>query len=162
MRNVISMKNTDQAIEKFVVRHNSNGGNILKFGEIDWIDPILKKLPAKYPPSFLSLISRYIFDSFEIGEMCIFANRGDSSYEDLSQAIFRDQLIFQTTVSNGFIQFSRPSDGSYDPVCFDIRKRNRSGEYPVVRLNHEYILQFEEIKVVENIWPSFLEAINQQ
>jgi hypothetical protein len=159
---VISMNNTDQIIDEFVISQNRNGGNILKFAGIDWIDPIFKRFPAKYPPSFLSLISRYVFGSFDINEMCLFANRGDNSHDDLSKAVFKDKLIFQTTTGNGFIQFSRPSDGSYDPICFDIRKRKKSGEYKVVRLDHEKILQFEKIKVVKDIAESFIEAINQR
>jgi hypothetical protein len=162
MVSVISMRNTDQIIDDFVNSLNRNGGNILKFDGIDWIDPILKRFPAKYPPSFLSLISRYVYDSFDINEICLFANHGDKSHYDLSEAVFKDKLIFQTTTANGFMQFSKPSDGSYDPICFDIRKRKKFGEYKVVRLDHEKILQFEEIKVVKNIAESFVEAINQR
>ena len=106
------MDRTDQIIDNFVIDHNRNGGNIMAFEGTSWIAPILKKLPAKYPPSFLSLVTRYVFDSFKINEIRLFANRGDNSHDDLSSAIFRDKFIFKTTVSNGFIQFSRPSDGS--------------------------------------------------
>ena len=155
------MNSIDQKIDKFVITQNRLGASISKFSGINWIGSILKRLPAKYPPSFLSLITRYVFDAFDIHKISLFSNRGDYTHDDLGVAIFQDRLIFQTTASNGFIQFARPSDGSYDPVCFDIRKRNKSGEYKMVRLDHEKILQFEEIKVVEDIAASFIEAINQ-
>jgi hypothetical protein len=153
------MNRTDQIIDKFVINHNNNGGNIMAFEDINWIAPILKELPAKYPPSFLSLVSRYVFDSFNINKVCLFANRGDKSHDDLSVAIFKDKLIFKTTVSNGFIQFARPSDGSYDPICFDIRKRNKAGEFQVVRLDHEMILQHNQVKVIDNLAESFIQVL---
>ncbi len=89
----------------------------------------------------------------------MFANHGGNSDYELIKAIFLDKIIFHTTISNGFIQFSRPSDGSYDPICFDIRSRKKTKEYPVIRLDHESILQFEEITVVEEIARSFIEVI---
>jgi hypothetical protein len=153
------MNRTDQIVDKFVINHNNNGGNIMAFEGINWIAPILNKLQAKYPPSFLSLVTRYVFDSFDINKVRLFANRGDNSRNDFSLAIFKDNLIFQTTVSNGFIQFAKPSDGSYDPICFDIRKRNKTGECQIVRLDHEMILQHDQVKVIEIFAESFTQVL---
>lgn len=150
------MNNIDEIVDQFAQKLSSNGIAIESYAGIDWIDRILKKLPTKYPPSFMSLISRYIIDDFEIGNLWFYANRGDQEYEEFAQAIFRNSIIFEVTVSNGYLHFARPADGSYDPVCFDIRKR-KNKEFPVVRLNHESILQFEQITVVETLYPTLLD-----
>lgn len=155
------MNSIDKIVDEFVSRCIQNGFHIQKSAEISWVNAILKRLPAKYPASFLSLISRYIFNPFEVGEICLFANCGNNSHDELGSAIFRDEIIFRTTTSKGFIQFSRPADGSYDPVCFDIRKRKKKKECPIVRLDHEDILQFEQIKVVDHIAGSFIEVITR-
>jgi hypothetical protein len=152
------MKNIDEIVDQFIQKLDLNGIGIEAYSGIDWIDRILKRLPTKYPPSFMSLISRYIFDDFEVDKLWFFANRGDQGYEELSQAIFRDSIIFEVTSSKGYLHFARPADGSYDPVCFDIRNR-KNKEFPVVRLDHESILQFERINIVESLYPSLLDVI---
>lgn len=151
------MDKTDEIVDQFTSKLIQNGITIEPSNDINWIDPIVKGIPSQYPPSFMSLISRYRFDEFDIDKLTLFANLGDEAFEELSQSIFRDDIIFQTTTSKGFLQFSRPSDGSYDPVCFDIRKTKKNKEYPVVRLDHENIFQNEEIIIVELIYPSLLD-----
>jgi hypothetical protein len=147
---------TDYIVDKFAERVNRQNAGIQAFSEISWVDGISSRLPAKFPPSFVSLISRYKFDDFEAEDIWFYANRGDKTWEDLSGAIFRDEIMFRVTTSHGFIHFARPADGSYDPLCFNIRRRNNSGECPIVRLDHEAILQLEQIHVVDNISPSLL------
>ena len=155
------MNKTDEIVDQFTSKLIKNGIAIEPSNDINWIDPIVKGIPSQYPPSFMSLISRYIFDGFDIDKLTLFANLGDEAFEELCQSIFRDDIIFQTTTSKGFIQFANPSDGSYDPVCFDIRKRKKNKEYPVVRLDHEKILQYEEITIVELLYSSLLDLMKK-
>ena len=144
-------------VDSFVKSINKNENDIEAYSGIEWIDKITNRLPTKFPPSFMSLISRYIFDDFEAGKIWFYANRGDGSEEELGQSIFRDEIISRVTINNGFIHFAKSSDGSYDPICFDIRKRKNNGEFHVVKLDHEVLLQFAKIKVKENICSSLLE-----
>jgi hypothetical protein len=153
---VICMNITDNIVDNFVEKLQSNGIAIQSHAGIDWIEKIIRRLPARFPPTFMSLISRYIFDEFEVEKLWFFANRGDQDWEELSQAVFRDKIIFKTTSTKGFLYFSRSADGSYDPICFDMRDRKKR-EYPVVRLDHESILISETIKIIENVYPSLLE-----
>jgi hypothetical protein len=146
----------DHIVDKFVERINRQNVGVQACSEIPWVDRILSRLPAKFPPSFVSLISGYIFDDFKAGEIWFYANRGEEAWGELSQAIFRDEIIFRVTTSNGFIYFARPPDDSYDPLCFDIRRRRKSGEYSIVRLDHEAILQSEQTRVVSNISSSLV------
>jgi hypothetical protein len=43
----------------------------------------------------------------------------------------------------------------YDPVCFDIKKRTKSNDYRIVKIDHEEILCNNRIKVVSELAPSF-------
>lgn len=144
-------------VDSFVKSINENGYSIEAYSGIEWVDKITNRLPTKFPPSFMSLISRYIFDDFEAEKIWFYSNRGDASEEELGQAIFRDEIISRVTINNGFIHFARSSDGSYDPICFDIRNRGKNGEFQIVKLDHEELLQFEKIKVKESICSSLLE-----
>ena len=154
------MNKIDKIIDQFAEKLKSNGNAIESYADIDWVTEIINRLPTKYSPSFMSLISRYIFDDIEVGNLWFYANRGDQEWDELSRAIFRDAIIFKFTSSNGFLHFARPLDGSYDPVCFDIRNRKKR-EYPVVRLDHESILISEKISIIEILYPSFLELMNE-
>ncbi|MCK4841634.1 MAG: hypothetical protein KAT04_07095 [Methylococcales bacterium] len=150
-------------VDSFVkIINDSDECHIEACPSIQWIDGITNRLPSKFSPSFMSLISRYVFDDFEAGEIWFYANHGNSSYNELVQAIFRDEIIFKTTIRNGLIHFARPSDGSYDPICFDISKRNKKGEFQVVRLDHEILLQHKKITVKKLIASSLLEYMENQ
>jgi len=48
---------------------------------------------------------------------------------------------------HGYLTFARPQDGSYDPVCFDYRKKTDSTEPAVVRIDHEEILCRDRIRI---------------
>jgi hypothetical protein len=66
---------------------------------------------------------------------------------------------YSTNQLRGFIQFARPGDGSYDPICFDARRSANNREYPIVRLNHENILCRNEIGSPKNIAASFYRLV---
>lgn len=153
------MKNTDSIVDKFAEALAQEGIPISQSKNINWIGHLISILPAKYSPSFMSLITRYTFDEFTADKIAFFANRGSANSDDLINAIPKDKFIFKTTTANGFLHFARPATGSYDPICFDIRKKRNNKEYPVVRLAHEEILQFERIKIVETLYSSFPEMM---
>jgi len=154
-------KKIDSIVDLFVARLITEGVGIEASYETNWTELLVSALPAKYPPSFISLISRYIFDQFTAEKITFYSNHGNNMSDDLSTAIFQDQIIFKTTTANGFLPFARPADDSYDPLCFDIRNRRNNKEYQVVRLDHEAILQFERIKVVETLYPSLAEFMEK-
>jgi hypothetical protein len=62
---------------------------------------------------------------------------------------------------NGFLQFGLPHEGNYDPVCFDMKRRN-SADAPIVQLDHEEILQSSRIPVVKEIAPSFAQFMQRR
>jgi hypothetical protein len=119
--------------------------------EVTWIRELESKLGAPFPAPFTSLVSRYIFPSFEVGPLRFFANTPEGVYSspgELRDALLADTLLFRCLSRHQFVQFARAPGDKYDPVCFDANST-------VVRLDHEAILCEERIHVVETIAPTF-------
>lgn len=125
-----------------------------------WIEELGKKLPQRWPKPFKSLVQRYRFCNFEIGPLMLFANTGHDLFYELSDRILRDKGIFPTLHKNGFLQFGLPHETNYDPVCFDMKRRNRD-DAPIVQLDHEEILQWSRIRVVREIAPSLAQFMQR-
>lgn len=129
--------------------------NLLKTAE-----EFQNKLPQKLPESYFSFISRYAFPGFEIEPIFFFANTGEDNLWELSKRVFTDNFMSSFLRKNGFIQLGNPDNRSYDPVCFDCRQGLKKGsDYPIVQVDHEWILIKEKIVVVKEIAPSFVNFI---
>jgi hypothetical protein len=180
-------RNVDLAIDKFVERVNGSPREALdpeavpenlRVGLPDalgrvfwaivrapspcpWVDEFEAKLPGRLPRSYRSFASRYLFPAFEVGPVTLFANTGGAVPEqwELVQAAFLDEALSAPLLAAGFVQFGRPSTGSYDPVCFDLNKRTNAGECPVIQVDHEAALQGLGIRVVAELAPSFLALV---
>src|SRR5690606_21606695 len=96
-----------------------------------WIESLETGLPRPFPPSFRSLVTRYMFPAFDLGPVHLFANTGEPELEEeLAARLFADPAMSEGLLANGFVQIGRPVDGSYDPVCFDTKLRRGGGESP--------------------------------
>jgi hypothetical protein len=124
-----------------------------------WVDDFEAKLPAPLPRSYRSLVSRYLFPVLDVGAVTLFANTGVGVHDEIVEAIFRDRAIYTPLLQAGFVQFGRPAAGSYDPVCFDLNRKTRDQECPVVRLDHEAALMEGRATVVEEVADSFLALV---
>jgi hypothetical protein len=125
-----------------------------------WIDAFEARLPGRLPRSYRSLVTRYVFPSFEVGRVRLFANTRAELPEglELIEAVFYDPHLCTPLLAAGLVQFGRAT-GSYDPVCFDLRKRANSGECPIVHVDHEEALIHDRIEVVAELAPSFLALV---
>ncbi len=117
------------------------------------LDEIEIRMDKKFPTSFRALYDNFKFSSFEVGEIELFSNNVDD-LDNLLHSVFRDEIISKVTLKHGYIHFARPSGGSYDPICFNTSVR-RNSDYEIVRLDHEFILQYENIKLVSLVSKSF-------
>jgi hypothetical protein len=117
------------------------------------------RLGGRLPPSFGSLMRRYAFTPFEWGPVRFFGNSGTDDEDDLAIAAVRDPAIWHATSKAGFIQFARSPGVNYDLICFDMTIRRKNRESPIVRIDHEAILIYDRVIVVEDLWPSFAELL---
>ena len=93
-----------------------------------------------YPRLFSDLLRLHAFAAFDVGGVRVHGNvRGG---QDSLEALLQDAFLTRTLCDAGFAPFGRPDTGSYDRVCFDMRKAVPSGDAPVVRMDHEAILSF--------------------
>ena len=128
---------------------------IQRAGPITWIEPVEVKLPAPLPPSYRSLVSRYVFPAFEVSPVILLANTGEPLYHEMSATMTEDKVLSEVLIKNGYAQFARPHSGDSDPVCFDFNRRTQEGECPIVRVSHHTIVFNSLVHVLEEIAPSF-------
>lgn len=134
---------------------------IQRFDHINWIAPIEATLHRALPPSYRSLVTRYIFPAFEVDSLTLLANTGRTLYNEMSMAMLHDKALSYTLIQNGYAQFARPGTGDSDPVCFDFTRSAASGECPIVRVNHHDLVATSTITVMQEIAPSFARFIDK-
>jgi len=152
--------NIHDLIDRFVRLIDPSGAMFHRIEGAPWIDALETRLPRRFPVSFHSLITRYTFSAFEAGGIHFFANTGGEALDELAIGIFNDAIIAGVAREAGYIQFARPEDGSYDPVCFDARRSANNREYSIVRLNHEDILCRNEVGSPAKIYDSFYRFVS--
>jgi len=59
----------------------------------------------------------------------------------------------------GFVQIGNPFFPNYDPVCFDCNGTEL--EHRIVQLDHEEILCYDRIRLVQEVAPSFLRLLQR-
>jgi len=147
---------TEAIIDRFVEALRQDGVRVESVSTAPWFSTFEASLPRRFPASYSSLFSRYRFPAFDRGGIRLFGNLGDESEEDLSEAAKMDPNLSKPALSAGLLQIGRPETGAYDPVCLDSRQMKNRREYPLVLLDHESLLQFERVVVVQKIDESFL------
>ena len=125
-----------------------------------WVETLVQQLPQRLPKPYRSLVDRYRFCNFEVGPLMFFANTGCELFYEWSRKVFKDKALFPTLHKHGYLQFGHPHETNYDPVCFDMQRRNRH-DAPIVQMDHEDILIRSRIRVVQEIAPSFVSFMRQ-
>jgi len=125
-----------------------------------WILDLTNKLPQVLPAVYRSLIERYRFCNFEVGTAMFFANTGQPLFYELSTRTFADKGMYPTLHKNGYLEFGKPNETNYDPVCFSMQRRKKD-DAPIVQIDHEELLIRNRIHVVKEIAPSLMEFLQQ-
>jgi hypothetical protein len=131
---------------------------IVKSPGAGWLTDVEGRLPFRIPPTFRSLIARYVFPRFRSGPLSFYGiglPHPDSNGDEFRFAIFSDNTIGPFLMKQGLLPFARPADGSYDPVCFDWRGSKRRLEPTVVRVDHEEMLCNDRLRVVSQVAAGF-------
>lgn len=120
-----------------------------------WVADLEKALQERLPVAYRSLIARYDFHEFEIGPVTFVANMGELTPRRL---LVREEMAPHLLRAR-MIQFGRAAGGSYDPVCFAMKRKSNT-DAPIVQVDHEDILiRNGRIKVKKEIAPSFRQFI---
>jgi len=95
-------------------------------------------LPGRLPPLYEQLVLSYRWLEAELANvMRLLENGPADSLLRLVNQIRADPVFVDVLLPKGFIPFGKGEDCSYDPVCFDTRRRGTDGDCPVVRFEHE-------------------------
>lgn len=125
------------------------------------LSPMYGKLPAKFPRLYEQLVLSYRWAEVDLGTFRLVPNPPGPDLSGLLREISRDSGLWHSLLPAGFIRFGKGPDMDYDPVCFDIKKRTKNGDYTVVKIDHEEILCNYRVKVVAELAPS-LEDLMQR
>jgi len=128
--------------------------------DVSLLEPIYAKLPARFPPLYEQLVLTYRWAAVYLDRFSLLANPLGSDLSGLLEQMSRDSAIWNSLRPAGYVQFGRGPDMDYDPVCFDIRVRQKKGEdYRIVKIDHEEILCNNRVKVVAELAPSFRQLV---
>ncbi|HEY0179427.1 MAG TPA: hypothetical protein VGC30_07330 [Dokdonella sp.] len=106
-------------LDAAVARLDAAGYPFERIDAVPWLAAVECRFGAMLPPSFRQLLERYCFTCFDVGGIEVFANLGGADDTDIGAAPFHDRFLSPWLIRHRFLQFGRPSSGSYDPICFD-------------------------------------------
>lgn len=112
------------------------------------------KLPARLPPSFESLLSRYSFASFDASGISFFG-WGPTSADFFEVASPLKGSLSEFLLPAGYFQIGQRDMGSFDAICFDLNTKRQNREYRIVLADHEEVLCNSRVKIRSELWPSF-------
>jgi len=113
------------------------------------------------PPLYVSFVMSYRWTDVGLDSYRLLDNPMGCSLSQHGAAMRRDQCLWETLMPNGYVRFGFGADADYDPVCFDLRKRQRNGDCRIVKVDHEAILCDFAIREVSELATSFRELVLQ-
>jgi len=117
-------------------------------------------LPGRFPPLYQQLILSYRWrQRVELDDQFrMLANPPGPDFTGLKDEIFQDPALSEC-LQKGYVQFGFGPYDTYDPVCFDMNKPSKDGDFPIVLLDHEQILCYSRMKILKLLAPSFQELV---
>ena len=121
---------------------------------MDALHELYRHVPGPMPPLYERLVLSYRWTEVDVGRVRLLGSL-PPGLQGLQGAILRDPGLFEQLSPAGFLQFGRGPDMDYDPVCFDLRRREADGDCRIVKFDHEEILCNRRLREVAEIAPSF-------
>ncbi len=123
------------------------------------LEPLYALLPGRFPPLYEQLILSYRWPPVELPYFVLLPNPPGRTLDGLLAQMRRDNGLWTTLLPNGCVPFGKAGGGHYDPICFDIRHRQKDGDCPLVRVEHEAILCFDRIGETFIVATSFRDLV---
>jgi hypothetical protein len=156
--------NLDRLAKDFTITHDVPSGisrwrPLNKLTDSSALDRLYAQLPARFPPLFEQLLLSYRWPEVDLH---LYRMHGNPIGDDLSgffERITKDKFLSSFALKNGYIPFGRGGDMDYDPVCFNIKAREKNREYEIVKLDHEEILCNERLRVSATLATTFEQLV---
>ena len=149
---------TDDLVEAFAAKVKACGVPLRSEDNTPRFRKFEERLPNRLPPSFASLLSAYSFPSFDVLGISLFGWESDSNPYIAEAAAPRGSLS-ELLLPKGYAQIGRPDTGNFDAVCFDLNQKTHNREYRIVQIDHEDILCNWKVRVLGELWPSFVKLM---
>lgn len=117
------------------------------------------ELPVRLPRLFEELALSYRWAEVDLGTYRLVANPPGADLSGLLSKMMCDSNLRESLLPAGFIRFGKGPGLDYDPICFDTRSRSKSGDYRIVKIDHEGILCNYRVKTVDELAPSFEQLV---
>ena len=99
------------------------------------------ELPGPFPPLFERLLLSYRWLEVEVDDrVTLLGNLPGPTLRGFFEEVTADPAFVAVLFPLGLIPFGRAAGGSYDPICFDTRRRLDDADCPLLRVEHESIL----------------------
>ena len=151
---------TDKLIDSFAAVVKGHGVPIRAEDNAIRISRFEEKLPKRLPQSFSSFLSRYSFPAFDVLGVTLYAWDCDSN-PYIEEASAPKNSLSEFLIPAGFVQIGRTDVGGFDAICFDWNKPVQNREYRVVQVDHEDILCNSKVRIVSELWPSFIKLVQE-
>lgn len=117
------------------------------------------ELPMRLPRLFEELMLSYRWAEVDLDSYRLVANPPGPDLSGLLSKMMCDSNLWEALIPAGFIQFGKGPGLDYDPVCFDTRSQSKSGDYCIVKIDHEGVLCNYRIKIVDELALSFEQLV---
>jgi hypothetical protein len=133
---------------------------IVRSTESGWVQDLEERAQVHFPAAFRSLISNYLFPSFDRGPIAFYAvgleeKTPDYDVYELRAAFSGNRVLPDFLLPLGLVPFARPDTWDYDPLCFDFREKSERADARIVRVDHEDIFLRGRLRITDVIAPSF-------
>jgi hypothetical protein len=122
-------------------------------------DPLYAKLPTRFPPLYELLVLTYRWADVDLGFYPLLGNPPGTDLSGLLNKLLKDKLLSTFLLENGCMPIGKGPDIDCDPVCFNLKSREKNREFAIVKLDHEEILCNERIKLVVELAPTFEQLV---
>jgi hypothetical protein len=118
------------------------------------LSTLYESVPGPLPRLFEQMLLSYRWFRVGIPGVELHGNPPGPGLDGFKEEILRDANLFPVLFSHRLVEFGKAAGGHYDPICFDLNRR-RSGDSPIVRVDHEAILMNRRVRVMSEVAPGF-------
>lgn len=133
------------------------------------LEPLYARLGARFPPLYEKLVVSYRWAEVELDRFALLANPPGPNLDGLLAGILRVPAFVEILIPRGYIPFGKRAGGHFDPLCFDLqkregrrtqkRRRKQNAECRIVLLDHEEVLCNGRIRELEELAPTFRQLL---
>lgn len=117
------------------------------------VSAIEERAGSNFPPLFRALLIGFEFDPFTLGPIEFFGNTVTEEGGHIAETPFKDKVLSSALLQAKLLQVGWSESHWYDPICFNLGSRAEEPE--LVRVNHESVLSFNNLKIAQVVAPSF-------